>query len=266
MHFKEFLPPIIAKGLASIRPVKYGWSGNYASWDDATIHTSGYDAEAIAQKVLGAALKVKQGKAAYERDSVTFDIPEYAWPVLSAILWAAANRGGGITVMDFGGSLGSTYFSLRTFLKDLPIRWHVVEQPRFVELGKTHFQDERLKFFSTPQLCVDEGSVDVILLSSVLPYLREPYATLGELIKLSASFIIVDKMPFLLEGDKDRLTIQRVDPAIYPASYPAWFFNESKFREFMSKDFETVAEFPNADRANVPSVFKGFIFKRRTNP
>ncbi|MBL7848593.1 MAG: methyltransferase, TIGR04325 family [Cyclobacteriaceae bacterium] len=265
MHFKEFLPPIVAKSLASIRPAKYGWFGDYGSWEDAAAHTSGYDAEAIAQKVLDAALKVKQGKAAYERDSVTFDRPEYPWPILSGILWAAAKQSAGMTVMDFGGSLGSTYFTLRAFLQELTIRWHVVEQPRFVELGRVHFQDERLKFFLTPESCVAEGAVDVILLSSVLPYLREPYATLGELVKLRAPFLIVDKMPFLVEGDKDRLTIQRVDPAIYPASYPAWFFNEARFRDFMSKNFETVAEFPNEDRANLPSVFKGFLFKRKTN-
>jgi putative methyltransferase (TIGR04325 family) len=264
MQLKEFLPPVIVRGLSRVRPAKYGWFGDYASWQEALNNSSGYAEEAIAAKVLDAARKVKEGRAAFERDSVTFDKMDYPWPVLSSILWAAASKGKQVTVMDFGGSLGSTYYALRRFLSDLDVRWHVVEQERFVKLGKDNFEDNRLKFFLTPNDCLSKGPVDVILLSSVLPYLQEPYKVLEELIGLSVPYIVFDKMPFLSEGNKDRLTVQRVNPAIYSASYPAWFFEERKFLRVMEKQYEQVAEFSNSDIANIPSVFKGFIYRRRS--
>lgn len=263
MQLKEFLPPIVLRGLARIQPTRYGWFGNYASWQDAMKDSSGYSDEKIAQKVLEAVRKVTEGKASYERDSVTFDKMDYPWPVLSGILWTAARRGGKVNVMDFGGSLGSTYYNLRNFLVDLEVQWHVVEQERFVALGKAHFQDSHLKFFTSTAESISGGQPDVILLSSVLPYLQEPYDILRELIRLSAPCMIFDKMPFLLEGTRDRLTIQRVNPAIYPASYPAWFFQEEAFLDLMNKDYERTAEFTNEDTANIPAVFKGFIFRKR---
>ena len=242
---------------------RYGWFGNYATWEDAIKESTGYETEAIADKVFEAALKVKKGEAAFERDSVTFDRMDYSWPLVSGILWNAALRGGKISVMDFGGSLGSTYFQLSRFLSGLDVRWNIIEQGKFVALGKETLQDNRLRFYLSVQECLVEGSVDVILLSSVLPYVQEPYTVLAQLVALKPSCILVDKMPFLLEGKSDRITLQRVDPAIYPATYPAWFFNESKFLAFMKEDYDLVAEFQDADQANIPSVFKGFIYQRK---
>ena len=78
---------------------------------------------------------------------------------------------------------------------------------------------------------------------------------------MDVPLVIFDKMPFLIDGEKDIITIQKVPPAIYEASYPAWFFNEKKFLEFLGRKYDVVAEFPDDDTANVPSVFKGIIAK-----
>ncbi len=255
-------PPFVVK-LYRQATQRFGWFGNYESWQDAMKDSTGYDSDAIADKVLESALKVKKGEAVYERDSVLFDKIEYPWPLVSCILWNAALRGGKISVMDFGGSLGSTYFQLNRFLSELEVRWSIVEQGKFITLGKENLQDKRLRFYASAQECLEEGSIDVILLSSVLPYVQEPYTVLAQLVALKPSCILFDKMPFLLEDIRDRITIQRVDPAIYTATYPAWFFNESKFLSFMKVEYELVSEFPDADQANIPSVFKGFIYQRK---
>ena len=51
---------------------KYGYFGIYDSWEEARKHSSGYDSDKIIEKVKDAALKVKNGEAAYERDSIVF--------------------------------------------------------------------------------------------------------------------------------------------------------------------------------------------------
>ena len=58
----------------------YGLSGDYRSWGEAMAASTGYDTEIILEKTKTALLKVKNGEAAYERDSVAFDEIQYAWP------------------------------------------------------------------------------------------------------------------------------------------------------------------------------------------
>lgn len=223
----------------------------------------GYDSNGIVNKVKDALLKVKNGNAAFERDSVAFDKYEYTWPVLTGLLWIAAQRSGKLSVLDFGGSLGSTYFQYKKFFLQLDIQWNIVEQRTFVECGKEYFEDTNLHFFLNAEDCFKAQEIDVVLLSSVLPYLEDPYGLLQKLIDLKPSFMIFDKMPFLIGESPDRLTVQTVHPSIYSASYPSWFFNEQKFLDFLKPNYELVEEFDGTDKANIPSVFKGLIFQRK---
>jgi len=244
----------------SLRPAKYGWFGNYASWQEAANDSSGYNSAVIVENVKDGLLKVKTGDAAFERDSVVFSKTEYVWPVLAGLLWIAAQRRSGLNVLDFGGSLGSTFFQYRRFLSAINVQWNVVEQGVFIDYGVKYFQDKHLRFYYTVEECLSENAVDVILLSSVLPYLEKPYHWLDVLMSVEAPFLIFDKMPFLASGQDDRLTVQKVPPSIYDASYPAWFFNEAKFMKALERKYDLVESFEGEDKANIPSVFKGFIF------
>jgi putative methyltransferase (TIGR04325 family) len=241
-----------------------GWYGDYSSWDDALKNASGYNSTLIVEKVKNSLLRVKRGEAAFERDSVAFEKMEYVWPVLTGLLWVANQRKGSLNVVDFGGSLGSTYFQYRKFLAEIPVKWNIVEQDIFVDCGRKHFQDHNLSFYLTMEECRRENSPDVVLLSSVLPYLSRPYTVLEEIISTGPPFLIFDKMPFLLDDRADLITVQRVHPSIYEASYPAWFFNKRTFLATLEKKYELVEEFDSAEMANIPSVFKGFIYKKRS--
>ena len=152
-------------------------SGDYRSWEEAVSTSTGYDSEIILEKTKTALLQVKNGRAVYERDSVVFDEIQYAWPLLAGLLWVAAQSGGRLNVLDFGGSLGSTYFQNRTFLHPLThvrwnVVWNVVEQPQHVKTGKEWFEDEHLKFYLRVEDCVAETQPNVVLLSGVLQCLE----------------------------------------------------------------------------------------------
>lgn len=242
-----------------------GWYGDYRSWNEAKANSTGYDSRLIVEKVKNGLLDVRNGKAAFERDSVTFAEFEYVWPVLSGLLWIAAQNRGYLNVIDFGGSLGSSYVQYRKFLATLEVNWNIIEQPLFVQEGKQHFQSDRLKFYSSIQECMAENKVDVILLSSVLPYVEKPYQILNEVLETKVPFIIFDKMPFVTQSERDILTVQYVPAHIYKASYPAWFFNEQKFKNVLSASYEILEEFVDEDRANVPSIYKGLITKRKAD-
>lgn len=253
---KAVLPESVKRLLSGI---VYGWHGDYNSWEDAKKRCTGYDSAEILARVKDSALKVKNGHAVYERDSVLFDEIQYSYPLLSSLMWISALNGGRLTALDFGGSLGSTYFQNRRFLDALPYaKWCVVEQPGFVKTGIEYFQNDTLRFFNTVEDCTLINSIDVILISSVLQYLEKPYELLDTIKQTGIKYILVDRTPFV--SGKDRVTIQKVNPAIYKASYPCWFFNKQKFLSFMSTNYDLILEFDALDKANIKSEFKGFLY------
>lgn len=256
---RKIIPGFIRNIITSLF---YGWKGNYDNWDVAKHKCSGYDSPSILKKVKDAALQVKNGSALYERDSVLFNTPDYSYSLITSLLWASISTKGKLNVLDFGGSLGSTYFHNAKFLDTTSeLNWCIVEQPNYVKEGLLHFANKRLHFFNNISECYKLFNINVVFLSSVLQYLEYPYALLDEIIALKPTFIIIDRTPFIKKAD--RITIQKVHPKIYKASYPCWFFNKRKFMDYMSQQYELILEFDALDKANIKSEFKGFLYKLR---
>jgi len=259
--FKEWLPPGLLK-LIRRNQTSY-FSGNYLSWQDALCISSGYTEESILEKVKVATLKVKLGEAAFERDSVTFDDIQYPFPILVALLQVALENKGHLNVLDFGGALGSSYYQCRNLLLDLQsLHWNIVEQAHFVSCGQQIFADETLKFYYTIDDCLEVESPQVILLSSVIQYLENPYEFIEKIVNYGFMNILIDRTAFTQVGG-DLLTLQRVSPAIYSATYPAWFLDIKKFLSLFLNSYNLVFDFNSNDIANIPSTFKGFYFKKK---
>jgi putative methyltransferase (TIGR04325 family) len=275
MMIKKFInmlaPPILMQLYRSLRSETqkgiYGLTGDYLSWDEAVRSSTGYDSESILEKTRTSLLKVKNGEAAYERDSVLFDEIEYAWPLLAGLMWVAARCGGTLNVLDFGGSLGSTYFQNRVFLSMLPgVRWNIVEQSSHVETGKAWFADDRLRFYAGIPDCLADTQPNVVLLSSVLQYLEHPYTILDQILALPCDHVIIDRTPFWA-GSTDRLCVQTVPPSIYPASYPSWIFSRQRFHSRLHDDWQIMVTFDNPDRlvGPVDFVYQGVLIVRRSH-
>jgi putative methyltransferase (TIGR04325 family) len=243
------------------------YTGDYATWDEARRASEGYDAGAIFEKARRAALKVKNGEARGERDSVVFDEAPYSHPVLAALLRAAMRHGGALHVVDFGGAFGSSYQQFLSYGVPLArLEWSIVEQPHFVACGRAEFEDGRLKFYGTVAECLqDRPRADVLLLSSVLTYLPDPYLFLDDFTGHGFRTIVVDRTLYVV-GPRDRLCVQKVPPHIYDATYPAWLLSRPRFAAAMARAYDQVAVFENYDsydfrRAN--ATLLGFVFDRR---
>jgi putative methyltransferase (TIGR04325 family) len=254
------LPPLFTSMVKRILPG--GWSGDYKSWEDAELHTTGYDDEVILNRVHESLLKVKSGVIKYERDSVLFDEIQYSWPLLAGMMMAAGLCKGKISVLDFGGSLGSTYFQNKKFLDYFNnVAWCIVEQQNFVNIGKEDFEDGRMKFYSSVELCLLEHSINILVLSSVLEYIKSPYELLSRIIpKINADFIIIDRTPFI-EG-VDRIAVQTVPASIYRASYPCHLFNQENMDDFIiSQGYTLLEEFESTNDGNYDKIqFLGLIY------
>ena len=269
LFVKSLLPPILVDAVRSVSPghrlESLYFTGDFRSWEEAEQASTGYAAPVILEKTRAALLRVKNGEAAYERDSVTFTTIVYSFPLLAGLLRATTAHDGRLSVLDFGGSLGSTYFQCRRFLSPLKeLRWSIVEQPAHVICGQKEFANEHLRFYESIETCLRVERPNVLLLSSVLQYLPKPYDLLWDLIRQAFDYVIVDRTAFLRSG-RDRLTLEHVPAWIYPAVYPAWFLSEKRFLALFADRYELLASFPGLDTTQPDgdeADYKGFIFKR----
>lgn len=263
---KLLVPPIVAS-LAKRAERRGLFVGNYSTWSDARDASSGYDSAPILEHVTAAMLKVLKGEAAYERDSVTFDRVSYEYPLLAALLRVAAMAKGRLSVLDFGGSLGSSFVQCRPFLAGIDdLRWSVVEQKAFVERGRARFETGQLRFYVSIEECLEREAPNAILLSGVLEYLENPYALLEQIDETRIDHLIVDRVPFT-DAPADRIAVQKVPPAIYPASYPVWLFGAEALSKALARNWRIIAEF-NALDGRIQSRFgviahRGFVLERR---
>ena len=244
---KAFIPPIVNHFfkllVTSNVPVKNIWVGNFANWHEAKKTSTGYDQLQILEKCKNALLKVKSGEAKFERDSVLFDTIQYSWPLLAALQKIALENSGNLCVIDFGGSLGSSFFQNRSFLNGITkIKWCIIEQPHFVDYGKKYFQNEELLFYHSIDDCLKEQQPKLLLLNSVLPYIEKSYELIQQIITYNIDYIFMDRTSFIAEAE-DRITLQTVPPEIYDASYPCWFFNEKRLLTQFLLKYNQIADF-----------------------
>lgn len=222
--------PQYPEGLKACGPViragGLSWTGDYADWASAAKDAGGYDDQAIFARVKAAAAAVRDGKALWERDSALFQEEEWNWPLLAALFMIAAQNGGKLQVLDFGGAFGSTFMQHRRAFGGLrECVWHVVEQEHFVKAGKAEFANANLQFHNSIEEALAAAPVNVILLSSVLQYLPDAWRFLRKALKTRLP-VILDRTPTL--PDEDRITVQHVPASIYKASYPCRWLSKKR--------------------------------------
>lgn len=263
---KAVLPPLLIDGVRRLQRNTIRFDGEYSTWAEASAAAQGYDDAVILSRVREATLQVKRGEACFERDGMVFYKPQPAFPLLTALLDAALANGGQLRVLDFGGALGGTYYQVKPYLQSLKkLEWCVVEQPHYVECGRHEFQTDELHFYSSIEECVQSGRPHLALFSGVLQYLPNPQAMLCEVVKAEIDKIVIDRTPFLCEGDT-RLSVQRVPPALGGASYPVWLFGSGFLGDILYPTYHRMFEFPALDgrlgQGRNAADFMGYYFAR----
>jgi putative methyltransferase (TIGR04325 family) len=211
-------------------------------------------------------LKVKNGEYPYERDSVVFSKLLLFFPLLSSLFYVALKNNKYLNLIDFGGSLGSTYFQNKNILKqaDIKINWNIVEQSHFVACGMENFYNDELRFYYTIDNVLQKTKVNVCLLSGVLQYLEQPFEIFNDIYNSEIEYVIIDRTSFV-QNENDILTIQNVYKEIYEAEYPAWFFSLDKFHNYINKKYSIIYQWDAFDnytlkKRNVKAL--GYLLKR----
>ena len=141
------------------------------------------------------------------------------------------------------------------------VSWSIVEQKHFVETGKKDFENDRLKFYYDAHECVDKEKPNVLLLSSVLQYIENPYELLDSILENNFEYILIDRTPFCKFDE--RIKLQVVPDSIYKASYVCRFFDEVQFVDYFKKNnYSVIVDFNGTDGESSEYIFKGMIMER----
>lgn len=261
----SWLPPILRAALNRAIGASIVYRGPFASWHEARASTSGYDEGAILRRISDATQHVLRGEARYEQDGKVFHGEPPASHALAGVMLAAGRTQGRLSVLDFGGGLGSHFLRWHPILERLPsLQWAIVEQAGFAAEGKRLFASEPSISFheSVAQVA---SRPNVALASSVLQYLPDPYAVLRELATSGAETIVLDRM---LYGNIETILAQFVPASLGKASYPIWVLSREKIHDLLENAYELVTEFDANDRplrvSGVHATHHGSIWLRRT--
>ena len=179
-------------------------------------------------------------------------------------MFASSVGKGALKVLDFGGSLETSYYQNKFFLDKLDdVSWSIVEQKHFVDTGKKYFEDDKLKFFYDVSECIRQENPNVLLLSSVLMYIEKPYELLDTLLEYDFKYILIDKTQF--SKSNERITLQIVPPSIYKGSYPCRSFKEATLKEYFIKHQYSILEDFHSYDDHDEFEFKGMIIEKATN-
>lgn len=236
---KQWIPPAVAQMFRSAPLVR--WKDKYTDWDQAAAKTKGYDDRDILEKVSTAVQKVNSGLYPYERDGFLFDEPQYNWPFLASLGLVKASMEHKLNVVDFGGSLGSSFISNKALIESMINRWDVIEQQHFVQEGAGLSLHPSLRFY-THAKDRSELRCDLLIFSSVLQYLEHPLALAENLLdQLRPAYILIDRTP--VTDKYSFITTQQVFGTV-PSSYPLRIFNNKELTaHFENRGFSKHFEF-----------------------
>ena len=203
-RFHRHLAPLLRR----VIPSQLTMTGPYGSYAEALADASGYDSPIVVQQVEEAILAVLEGRAAYERDGTAFQTrPDLAiYKVLRDVVTPHS------TIADFGGGLGGLFISAPELFHQ-SCRLLVIEQASMVEAGLRLARKHKLplEFIDSQEQTVPP--LDVLIFSSVLQYLSDPWATVEWVIQSCAPEVVII----------DRTAIRRGNSRWYLQTNPGYY-------------------------------------------
>jgi len=267
---KLFLPPVIVTIKRRLFPKqrKYGWFGDYKTWEDAASDSTGYENANILEKVKTTTSTLRDNPRLFEYDTILKKSTDYNWHILTFLLLVSKENNNNLNIIDYGGGLGNLYFQYRQLLNGTKIKWNIIEQPIFVNEGNKSFANNELRFFNLIEECLEISSVDAILFSGVIEILEKPYELISKIISKNIQNIIFDRVPLQRIYSRDRITILKIYKEVYEAIIPCRIFDEDNFKALFTDSYSLIFEGLSKEKAisvDNSLVEKKFLFFKSIN-
>lgn len=142
---------------------------------------------------------------------------------LEAALTAAAGRGR-LSVLDWGGDVGSFQHRLSRLHPGLSVECTVKELPSLCSLGRE--LNPAVRFVESVDQALAGGPYDLVVASAAMHYDADWRQTLACLAKATGSRLLIARQPTVLTGRS-----QVAEQAAYGTSFRCWILNEGELLE-----------------------------------
>jgi putative methyltransferase (TIGR04325 family) len=179
--------------------------------------------------------------------------------LLSAILGTPRSTSK-LRVLDWGGSLGSTYRQNKDLIAaaGVEVEWVVLEQQHLVEIGSREFSNNQLSFTSNID-SIPLGYFDIVIFASSICYIDATNKILEEVKSLRPRAIAFDRTPIVKKGP-ELIGSQTVGRKIYRASYPIRVFSIGLIEAALSPEYRKVSEWICDLQPDPKSTSRGMFF------
>lgn len=233
---------------------KIYFSAEKKNWSIALKNSKSYEDNAIVEKIIKTYEQIENYNFEfYERDGILFK-QKFDEIFLLNFLTENIKPGKFLEVLDFGGSLGSRFFSNYNFINKNNIIWNIVEQNKFVEFGKKKLNKNNLQFYCSIDECSKAKNIDCVIFSNSLQYLEKYDETLKYIKKNKIKSVFIDFLP-VSNLKNHKIFVQNIPKKIYKSSYPIRIFSKDKFINEI-KNLEFDIELKDRKKA----VFYGFDY------
>lgn len=207
--------------------IKNIWEGIYKSFDECPKCGPGFESDRWCRQETEKINKLLE--LAKDKKSIS-SLGSYRMSLLPflAVMAAANSKENKVTILDFGGGLGSAYISATAACANQQvIDYYIVESKNVCQAGKNCFKgDSQIHFYD--HLPDEIQDVDIVCLSSSIQYIEDWKALLKEITKYDPQYILLAD---LSAGDiPTYATVQKY----YESKIPYWFFNVNDIISMMS--------------------------------
>ena len=229
---------MLKKIVSRIFRKKIGFFGKYEKFSDALRKCEGYHNFNLIKHIYKQNIDaIKKNK--YEQDGIVYDNPIINKFILNFFLKNIIENNNfkstqKIKILDYGGSFGNLYYSLKNFIH-LNFEWDIIEQKRKVDLAKKN------KYFRDINFKYNIGrfkKYDLIIFNTSYQYLPCPFQKFNELRTRSNNFIFTNII--LSNSNKNYIRIENPDPKVYEYRYPCWFFSKQFLLNDHFKEFKII--------------------------
>ena len=208
------------------------WDGVYASFDEAPATGPGFEGSTAHERGMQAALEVRSCLDRGEPLDYSLRQRNALLPVVVAMLLAERAQ---VSVLDFGGGLGTGYMMLEKALPQVQagVRFTLVEVEGLCSAGRSLFSEKQGPVF-WPSL-PDGGAFDLIHTASTMQYVDDWRGVVARLAGYGARYLVfADSFvgPFA-----SYVTLQNY----YGSRIRHWFFNFDAFKAEVEQHGYTLA-------------------------
>ena len=209
------------------------YEGVYHDWDSALNNSKSYQSDETLNQIKNSALIGYQNDKFF-RDGTVFEKYEFSSElnILLLNLSIQKNLDKKIVICDFGGGLGTLYFQFRKYCQlfniNINYEWNILEQDDLAIYGNENIVSKNLNFFRSSKTDLEKIQADLVIFSSVLNFVQNPYIIINRLKKIKPKYIFIDRTAFW-DGKYDVITILEANKKI-KGSYPSHIFSLKEFK------------------------------------